>query len=485
MFSVQTTKLFKSSTFRLALIYMALFSLSVLLLLGFIYWSTAGYMLRQTEATIQAEITGLAERYDLSGLPGLSKVISERLARQKSGTSVYLLTDPQFKAILGNLKSWPQVQPSEQGWISFEIDSGQADDAVQHRIQARVFHLRGGFHLLVGRDVHDLEKIQGLIRDALIWGLLITIILALVGGAMMSRTMMHRIEVITSTCHQIMEGDLTRRIPRTGGDDDFDRLVDVLNRMLEQIEQLMQGVKQVTNNIAHDLRTPLSRLRRRLDMLRQNNNPAEVHEELLDQAISEADGLLTTFKALLRISEVESGSRRGAFKDVDMTSLLHDLLEFYAPLSDEKGQALIAEVVPTRPIMGDRDLLFQAFANVVDNAIKYTPASGRIRLSMLDLPDRLEITVADSGPGIPEEAREKIFERFFRLETSRSTPGNGLGLSLVAAIVNLHNGLITLADNQPGLKLTITLPRPVRTTMVNRQDKTSTCSTIKEDGETL
>jgi signal transduction histidine kinase len=459
MFSVPTTKLFKSSTFRLALIYAALFSLSVLLLLGFIYWSTAGYMVRQTEATIEAEIAGLAERYDLSGLPGLSKVLGERLARQKADTSLYLLTDAALKPILGNLKQWPAAQPSEEGWLYFTIDNRHPDDTEPHKSLARTFLLGGGFHLLVGRDVHDLEEIQVLIREALFWGLLITIILALTGGVMMSRTMMHRIEVINATCRQIMEGDLTQRIPRTGGDDDFDRLVDILNRMLEQIEELMQGVKQVTNNIAHDLRTPLTRLRRRLDMLREGDQPLERQDELLEQAIGEADGLLTTFKALLRISEVESGGRGGGFKAVDMTALLHDLMELYVPLSEEKGQTFVAEMGPSEPVLGDRDLLFQAFANVLDNAIKYTPAAGNLRLMMQDLPDQLRIVVCDNGPGVPAAAREKVFERFFRLEDSRSSPGNGLGLSLVAAIVNLHHGRIELADNQPGLKLTISLPR--------------------------
>jgi signal transduction histidine kinase len=203
----------------------------------------------------------------------------------------------------------------------------------------------------------------------------------------------------------------------------------------------------------------LTRLRRRLDMLRQNDNSIANHDDLLDQAIGEADGLLTTFKALLRISEVESGARRGDFKDVDMTALLHDLMELYAPLSEEKGQSFFAEVGPSRPIQGDRDLLFQAFANVLDNAIKYTPASGTIRLDIHDQAEQLQIAIGDDGPGIPCEAWEKIFERFFRLEESRSSPGNGLGLSLVAAIVNLHHGRIELADNHPGLNFTITLPR--------------------------
>lgn len=459
MFSVQIDKLCKSSTFRLALVYMVLFSLSVLLLLGFIYWSTAGYMVRQTEATIEAEITGLAERYDLSGLPGLSKSIRERLARQKTGTSLYLLADPQLKPIIGNLQQWPEGQFTEQGWLSFRADNNLRDDDLQHKALARAFKLRGDFHLLVGRDVHDLEEIQNLIREALFWGLLMTVILALVGGTMMSRTMMHRIEVINATCHQIMDGDLKQRIPRTGGDDDFDKLVATLNRMLDQIEVLMQGVKQVTNNIAHDLRTPLTHLRRRLDMLRENGPTGDRHEELLDQAISEADGLLTTFKALLRISEVESGSRRIGFQNVDMTALLHDLIELYCPLIEEKEQILETGVPQTRLIPGDRDLLFQAFANILDNAIKYTQPSGRIRLVLRERPRQLEIAISDTGPGIPAETREQVFERFFRLETSRSSPGNGLGLSLVSAIIKLHHGQIELTDNQPGLKLTVTLLR--------------------------
>ena len=460
MFSVQISKLCKSSTFRLALVYMALFSLSVLLLLGFIYWSTAGYMVRQTEATIEAEITGLAERYDLSGLPGLSTSIKERLSRQKTGKSLYLLTDPQFKPLLGNLPEWPQGQFSDQGWLSFQTASDSHDVNEQHKALARGFKLRGGFHLLVGRDVHDLQEIQDLIREALFWGLLMTIVLALAGGTMMSRTMMHRIEVINATCHQIMDGDLKHRIPRTGVDDDFDKLVATLNRMLDQIEVLMTGVKQVTNNIAHDLRTPLTHLRRRLEMLRENNLSIDRHEELLDQAIGEADGLLMTFKALLRISEVESGSRRVGFQNVDMSALLHDVIELYIPLSEEKEQTFEAEVTQVRMIPGDRDLLFQAFANILDNAIKYTQAAGRIKLVLRDQPGWLEVAISDTGPGIPAEAREQVFGRFFRLETSRSSPGNGLGLSLVAAIVKLHNGQIELTDNQPGLKLTITLPRP-------------------------
>jgi signal transduction histidine kinase len=438
---------------------MALFGLSVLLLLGFIYWSTAGYMVRQTEATIEAEITGLAERYDLSGFPGLSDVLGERLTRSGVNDSLYLLTDQQFKPILGNLEKWPDGQTSEQGWLSFYVDSKGSRPTGQHKALARIFPLQGDFHLLVGRDIHSLEEVQKLISEALFWGLIITLVLALIGGFMMSRTMVHKIEVINDTCHRIMDGDLTQRIPRSGGDDDFDKLVGTLNQMLDQIEVLMQGVKQVTNNIAHDLRTPLSRLRRRLDMLRGRDLTFESDDELLEQAISEADGLLQTFKALLRISEVESGSRLVGFKDVDITSLLEDLIDFYGPVAEEKGQTIDAAKQQLRALRGDRDLLFQAFANILDNAIKYTPTGGHIKLISEDQPNLLQVSIIDTGMGIPAADREKVLERFYRLEVSRSSPGNGLGLSLVDAIVKLHHGHITFSDNLPGLNVTISLPR--------------------------
>ncbi len=451
-------KLFQSSTFRLALIYMGIFGTSVLLLLIFIYWSTAGYMLRQTEATIEAEITGLAEQYDRSGLPGLSKVIRDRLARQTNDTVIYLLADAQLKPIIGNLKQWPKEVPTEQGWLSFGLDREDKKND-NHQGLARVFRLRDNFHLLVGRDIHDLEETQSLIREALFWGLLITVGLALAGGTMMSRAMMRRIEIINTTCQKIMGGELSRRIPHSGGEDDFDRLVDNLNLMLDRIEDLMLGVKQVTNNIAHDLRTPLTRLRRRLDMLRQSSSASESNLELLDQAIVEADGLLLTFKALLRISELETGSSRREFDSIDVALLLNDLIEFYEPLSEDRNQTLNCDCSTNEPVVGDRDLLFQAFSNLLDNAIKYTPAEGQIQLETKNLPGRLQVIIRDSGPGVPAGMREKIFERFFRLEESRSTPGNGLGLSLVAAIINLHHGEIELLDNHPGLTVVVSLPK--------------------------
>ncbi len=462
MFSALNSKLFKNSMFRLSLIYMVVFSLSVVLLFGFIYWATAGYMLRQTEATIEAEIAGLVEHYEQSGLNGLLDVVRERLSRRADTPNLYLLSDLNFKPLLGNLEQWPAGKPSAaSGWLSFYFDSDGVRTTAEHKGLARLFLLQNKYYLLVGQDVHQLQKMQNLIRDAMFWGVLMTLVLALAGGLMTSKTMMRRIEAINETCHRIMDGDLSRRISCLGGNDDFDKLIHTLNRMLDRIEQLMHGVKQVSDNIAHDLRTPLSRLRRRLDMLRIDGSGTEQQRDLLDQAITEADGLLTTFKALLRISEIESGSRRANFQEVDVAALLDDLVEMYEPLAQERGQVIAWERRDVPPLHGDRDLLFQAFSNVLDNAIKYSPEQGRIGLLIRGCGADLEVAITDTGSGIPAAEREKVLERFYRLEINRSPPGNGLGLSLVAAIVKLHHGRLELGDNGPGLRVTIALPGSV------------------------
>jgi signal transduction histidine kinase len=434
---------------------MALFSTSVLLLLGFIYWSTAGYMVRQTDATIQAEVVGLAERYDRTGLAGLSALISERMAREPGSPILYLLADRNFQPLLGNLGHWPEGEIPKTGWLSFRLENERNPAGKGHPARARLFKLEGGFNLLVGRDVHELERIQQLIASTLAWGLAITLVLGLLGGTMISRGFLRRIESINDTCREIIYGDLSRRIPMRSADDDFDQLAGNLNNMLDQIEALMAGVRQVSDNIAHDLRTPLARLRNRLELLREQVSE-EGPRDLLDQAAAEADGLLATFKALLRIGQIESGSRRAGFTQVDLAALLRDVIELYEPLADEKGQHIELELASGRTIRGDRDLLFQAFANLLDNAIKYTPGNGRIRVGLTGA----RVSVADNGPGIPEEARDKVFQRFFRLETCRTTPGNGLGLSLVAAVANLHNAGIRLEDNAPGLRVIMNFAEP-------------------------
>lgn len=448
------TRLFGSSTFRLALIYMALFGASVLMLLGFIYWSTVAFMGRQTDAIIDAEIEGLAERYRVSGISGLTDLIAERLSRKPAGSSVYLLADDSLQPMVGNLDRWPAAAPTTDGWLSFRLED-QASSGDVHKARARVFRLQGGFHLLVGRDMHDLEEAQGYIIRALIWGLAVTVVLALVGGSMMSRSMVRRLETINEASREIMQGDLSRRIPTKGSGDDFDQLTDNLNSMLDRIELLMEDVRRVSDNIAHDLRTPLSRLRQHLEMLKMQNPSGEQQRESVEQALAEADGLLGTFNALLRIARIESAAQRAGFADVDLAALVRDVAELYEPLAEEKQQRFTTNVQDAVHIDGDRDLLFQAVANLVDNAIKYTPAGGQIELTLQTHGEGARIIVADDGPGIPAEARNQVLQRFFRLDTSRTTPGSGLGLSLVAAVAKLHRAQLLLTDNGPGLRVVL------------------------------
>jgi signal transduction histidine kinase len=447
-----TRRLFRSFTFRLALIYITLFGVSVLILLGFIYWSTARYMVHQTDATIEAEIAGLAERYRIGGLAGLTSLITQRLSRKPGGLSVYLLTDNDYRPLIGNLDRWPKIPVGPDGWLEFRLEQLGRDDDV-HLARARRFTLQGGFHLLVGRDVYELDKLQRLLVQALTWGLVITLALGLAGGSMMSRSIVRRIETINKTCHEIISGDLSRRIPTQNTGDDFDQLIHNLNTMLDQIASLLESVHRVSDNIAHDLRTPLTRLRNRLEITKLQLSETGQSTQSLDHAVLEADELLATFNALLRIARIESKRRREGFTDVNLDLLVQDVVELYEPLAEEKQQNLALQVSPVSALQGDRNLLFQAIANLLDNAIKYTPSKGTIRIRVLEDDQCVCIVIEDSGPGIPAAAREKVFQRFFRLDASRATPGSGLGLSLVAAVAKLHSMAISLQDNNPGLRI--------------------------------
>lgn len=451
------SNLLRSSAFRLALLYTALSVGSVVVLLGYIYWATAGYMDRQTDETIEVEIRGLAEQYRRRGLAGLSRIIAERVSRDPDGAAVYLLTDDDFKPIVGNLNRWPDEPTTGEGWTRFQLRDWGRDKSEEHEARARTFLLREGLHLLVGRDVRELEATRRLILNALAWGLAITAALALGVGLLMSAGVTRRIEAINQTGREIMEGDLSRRVPRDGTGDDFDQLAANLNRMLERIEGLMTSVRQVSDNIAHDLRTPLTRLRTQLELAR-GGDPQQTRVAV-SQAINDAEELLATFNALLRIARIESGGRRSAFAELNLAHLVHDVAELYEPLAVENGQTLVVESIGSLSIRGDRDLLFQALANLVDNAIKYSPEGGRIELSVRDWDGRTEVAVADTGPGIPVDLRSKVFQRFFRIDGSRSTPGSGLGLSLVRAVADLHKALIELGDNSPGLSAILRFDR--------------------------
>jgi signal transduction histidine kinase len=446
-------RLLKSATFRLALLYMLLFGGSVALLLGFLYWATVGVLSEQVDETIQADIKGLAEQYKQRGARGIAATIDERVRKDPGGRTVYLLTDPMRRPLVGNLSGWPTATPDDDGWIAFELLDRDTADGRPHLARARRFVLQGGLNLLVGREVRELERTRHMIINAMIWGIAITLALALAGGIAMSRGTARRIEAINQTSRDIMSGDLDRRIPAGGTNDEFDQLAGNLNAMLDRIQGLMEGLRHVSDNIAHDLRTPLTRLRGRLEDLDDRALSASERSRRIDAAVAEADALLSMFNALLRITQIEAGGRRDNFAAVDLAELLNDVAELYEPVAQEKGLSFSAHCEAASSVTGDRDLLFQAVANLADNAIKYTPAGGSVTLHT----SGKSVTVSDTGPGVPEEAREDVFRRFHRLEKSRSQPGSGLGLSLVKAVAQLHGGTVRLEDNRPGLKAELTI----------------------------
>ncbi len=451
-------ELLRSRTFRLAMLYAGLFAGSALLLLGFIYWSTVGYMADQADATIEADIRGLAERYREQGLEGLVQTINLRLERDPDMASVYLLTTGSYAPLAGNLSAWPEAEPDTERWLSFEFRDPRTEDRM-FQARARAFRLEGGLRLLVGRDVRELRATRQLIVRALLWGSAMMLVLAVSVGLFMSRRSQRRLEEISQTTREIIDGDLARRVPSDGSGDELDRLADSLNAMLDEIQRLMDGIRHVTDNVAHDLRTPLTRLRNRLEGLRDQLDAASPQRDVVEEGLAETDQLLATFAALLRIARLEAGGRTARFVELDLGALADDAVELYAAVAEARGQTLELKCDAPVRVVGDRDLLFQALTNLIDNAIKYTPQGGRVALEIEPDDAGITLTVADSGPGIPADAYDKVTERFFRLEQSRTTPGSGLGLSLVAAVARLHRARLRFADGRPGLRVSLVFER--------------------------
>jgi signal transduction histidine kinase len=453
-----TLPLLRTTAFRLALGYLALFAGSVVLLFGFIYWATAGYMAAQLDEAIESEILAFSEQYRQRGVDGLATTLRQRLARDPGGSEVYLLADLSLRPIIGNLDRWPAAPETRDGWIEFELTDRTTPRGQTYLARTRHFVLTGGFHLLVGRDSRVIQEAQRLIIRSLAWGLAITLALGLAGGLLFSRASLRRLEAINRTTREIIAGDLGRRVPLRGAGDDFDELAQNLNAMLDRIEMLMESIRHVSEGVAHDLRSPLTRLRTRLEAARLRAGEADESRRLVDESIAEADQLLATFNALLRIAEIESGRARAEFTSVDLDGVAQDVVELYEPVAQEKRQTLVATLASGVTVNGDRHLLSQALANLVDNAVKYAPEGGRVEVALTGGAEGARITVADDGPGIPAEFRGKVLDRFFRLDASRSTPGSGLGLSLVAAVTALHGARLTLDDNNPGLRVTLGFP---------------------------
>jgi len=444
----------RSAGVRFAAIYAGLLAVSALVLAMFLWWSTAGLLDRETEAAIRADAQGLSERWQEGRLPALVFTIEDRLAQNVDDDALYLLVGPRKEKIAGNLSGWPAAVTEPNVWYSLPIERAGA------RSMARVqrFDLPGNVQLLIGRDVRVRQQLRTLLTDALLWALLVVAGMASM-GALVARNLFRRtIANISDTAHAIAGGNFAERVRLSGRGDEFDQLAETINDMLERISRLMDGVRQVSNAIAHDLRTPIARARTRLEDAALHARGEDELRAAIERATSDLDGIVGVFQAILRIAEIEAGSRRSAFAPVDLAPLLADLVELYAAVAEEKDVTLELAAPEHLPLFGDRDMIQQAIANLLDNAVKFSPPQGVVRILGRAGEKGVEIEVTDQGPGIPDTDRGRATDRFFRGETARSTPGSGLGLALVQAVAHLHNGTLFLRDAAPGLRAVLFLP---------------------------
>jgi signal transduction histidine kinase len=461
-------KLLRATAFRLTLVYLLVFIVFAVSLLAYFALNTRRLITEQITTTINTEISGLSEQYNQGGIRRLVIVVD--LRSRRPGSSLYLVTTATGEGLAGNVGSLEPGILDHPGWLETNYRRLEAPEGNEHRALVQIVQLPGGFRLLVGRDLEERERLFGIIANAGQWSLALVVVLGLAGGFFVSRRVLSRIDAMTATAQTIMAGDLAGRLPVAGTGDELDRLADHLNAMLERIEALMRGLKEVSDNIAHDLKTPLTRLRNRCEQaLRGNANVAE-YRAALESTIAESDDLIRTFDALLMIARAESGHSRDNMAEFDAAEIARDVGELYEPLAEQKGLELKVEASTAAAVRGNRELVSQALANLVDNAIKYARPNGTAKDAMNGAPaeivvkadsegDRIMLTVADHGPGIPEADRGRVVERFVRLEQSRSEPGSGLGLSLASAVARLHGGELKLEDNQPGLRSIIALPR--------------------------
>jgi hypothetical protein len=456
---------FRTTTFKLTLVYLSVFAVAVLFLLAYFAWNTDRLITEQIQETVDAEITGLTEQYRLSGIRRLVLVIQGRA--QRPGSNLYLVTTFTGEALAGNVASLTPGVLDRTGWVETAYRRLDEGEGAEHRALARVEQLPGGFRLLVGRDLDEREHLLDIVFSALRWLIGLLVVLGLAGGLFVTRRVLRRVDAMTGTTQTIMAGDLGGRLPIAGTGDEIDRLAGNLNAMLDRIEVLMRGLKEVSDNIAHDLKTPLTRLRNRAEEALRSAKGEADYREALEATIDESDGLIRTFDALLMIARAESGQGREDMSDVDAAEIVRGVADLYEPVADDRGLGIAIDAPAPVKVRGNRELISQALANLVDNAIKYAEpgppsangAPGPIEITARGEGDRILLAVADHGPGIPPADRGRVVDRFVRLEHSRSQPGSGLGLSLASAVAHLHGGELRLEDNAPGLRAVIALPR--------------------------
>jgi len=446
-----------STSARLTLANSALLAAGFGLLLMLVTWLAGQYMLGHVEESVEAELDILTAEFRVDGVRGISGLIRQRLdVRSANHDRVYRLEDAAGNLLIGNLDRWPDSAGRE----SLPLRLPSLLRRGQTEIVARWVRLPDGSRLLVGFDEYEVEQVRSDIRRAALVSFGLMLLVSLGGGYLITRAALRPVETIRRAAQQIMDGDLQHRVPLRSGDgaDEFDRLAQTLNGMLDRIARLIATVRGATDNIAHDLRSPLTRHRARIEAALSHPPTADELPDWLERNLADVDQVLSTFQSLLRIARVDSGLLRGEFSELDVGRLVRDAIELMEPLAEERGLRLVVSAPEGAACTGHRDLLFQTVLNLIDNAIKYSPHGGTVELSLTRDGDDWRLCVRDEGPGIPAAERERVFERLYRLESARDTPGLGLGLSLVQSVVALHRGTIALDDAAPGLAVTLRLP---------------------------
>lgn len=441
----------RTASFRLAALYVAVFAVSALVLGGAVFLAARSALEQQVKARIETEAAFLREEFRTGGLDHLLAVVRSR-GRGASALD-YLLQDRNGIHLAGEMPITAGLRP---GWTFIAVPEASEDDGRPERVQALVSDLGGGLLLAVGDDLSRISEVEEAVATAFLWTVGLAAVLGIGGGALLSRAFLARVDAIARTAEAIIQGDLARRVPVRGTGDDLDRLASTLNRMLDRIGALMDSLRQVSSDVAHDLRTPLSRLYQGLEDARTHARSVAEYEAAVEGAVREAEGLLDTFGALLRIAQVEGASPRAAFREVDLSAVAESVADAYRPDAEEAGHQLIAEISPGVVVRGDQELLTQAVANLVENALRHTPAGTRIGVRLSRAPDAGHcLSVEDDGPGVGAEDLPRLVNRFYRGERSRTTPGNGLGLSLVAAVAELHGAILHLENVAPGLRASL------------------------------
>ncbi|WP_111429661.1 ATP-binding protein [Rhodobacteraceae bacterium DSL-40] len=449
----------RSAAARLIVAHLVMVAASTALVLGFLYWRVGGVIDTEQRAVVEAEIRGLADDYNRAGISGLARAIDTRLAQPQTRDAIYLLADAHGRRIAGNLAGWPPTVAPDTGWSTlslFRLDRNRPTE-----ISALAVRLPGKELLLVGRDVAARAAFDRVLGRAVIWAILAMTLLSLATGWAMVRLMRRRIGAIDGAARAIMGGDLASRVPLRHSGDEFDRLADTLNAMLERIETLVRDLRTVTDSLAHDLRSPLGRLVRHLRDAQAEGLDREARIGLIGQAEAEAETVLSTATALLDISRVEAGIGAEQFEPVDLAALARDMADLYGAVAEEQGISIAVAAGDDGPVVeGHAQLLAQAASNLIDNALKHAPEGSTVTISVTAGEGEAEFAVADCGPGIPAEERARAVERFVRLDPSRGGNGAGLGLALVAAVARMHGAALRLEDNAPGLRVLIAFNTP-------------------------